>query len=690
MLAAQVLGDMNFVCEEADDGREALRRIEDNPPDLVILDLEMPGLDGFDTCRAIRAAESTSELPILVATGLTDGDTIDLAYDAGATHFLKKPIDFSILRHHVKFVLRAHDTFSDLSHTLANLEASDQRLEAAQRLARLGHWEWSPEVNEMLWSNETFRILGRDLLADPQTLDAFLESVHTDDRAKVEKRIRNSTVEGGAWNLDHRIVTSDGEIRVVQQHAIVSTGLTGACVSGTIQDITERRRAEEQIDFLAHYDTLTALPNRKRFCEQLDRALVLADQHDESVGIIQIDLDRFERINDTLGRDVGDDLLRAVARRLQTSVRSTDLVAQTDDDATAVSSLGGDEFSVIMSPVRAPEDLRHVARRIVDAFRLPFTVAGHEIQMSASIGVAIAPMDGGDTLELLRSASTATHHAKAHGGGTYRFFSASMNDQAVRRMKIEMELTAAAERGELRLVYQPQWCARTGEVTGMEALLRWTSEKLGEISPGEFIPVAESTNLIDRVGEWVFSEVCRQIQTWQRDGLELVPVAVNFSSRQLRTTRLAKLLTRIMEIFEVDPRLIEIEMTESAVVGNLEEVLAVLDSLKATGVRIALDDFGTGYSSISHLARFPIDVLKIDQSFVLQIDEDEQVSTLVSALIAMAKRLSLSVVAEGVETDSQASFLRSEGCDVLQGFYLSRPLEVDAASHLLRSAFSND
>jgi len=485
-------------------------------------------------------------------------------------------------------------------------------------------------------------------------------------------------------------VTSDGEIRVVQQHAIVSTGLTGACVSGTIQDITERRRAEEQIDFLAHYDTLTALPNRKRFCEQLDRALVLADQHDESVGIIQIDLDRFERINDTLGRDVGDELLRAVARRLQTSVRSTDVVAQTDDDATAVSSLGGDEFSVIMSPVRASEDLRHVARRIVDAFRLPFTVAGHEIQMSASIGVAIAPMDGGDTLELLRSASTATHHAKAHGGGTYRFFSASMNDQAVRRMKIEMELTAAAERGELRLVYQPQWCAQTGEVTGMEALLRWTSEKLGEISPGEFIPVAESTNLIDRVGEWVFSEVCRQIQTWQRDGLELVPVAVNFSSRQLRTTRLAKLLTRIMEIFEVDPRLIEIEMTESAVVGNLEDVLAVLDSLKDTGVRIALDDFGTGYSSISHLARFPIDVLKIDQSFVLQIDEDEQVSTLVSALIAMAKRLSLSVVAEGVETDSQANFLRSEGCDILQGFYLSRPLEVDAASHLLRSAFSND
>jgi EAL domain-containing protein (putative c-di-GMP-specific phosphodiesterase class I) len=293
------------------------------------------------------------------------------------------------------------------------------------------------------------------------------------------------------------------------------------------------------------------------------------------------------------------------------------------------------------------------------------------------------PVDGGDAEELLRNAGTAITNAKRDGGGTYHFFDASMNERASRIMQIEMGLQSAVELGEFRLVYQPQFDAQTERVTGMEALLRWRSDELGDVSPGEFIPVAESANLIHRIGEWVFEESCRQLQHWQRQGLVLVPLAINFSSRQLRDTTVAEQVTRVMQEYEVDPSLIEVEMTESAFVGNIGKVMDVLRSLKAAGVRIALDDFGTGYSSISHLAHFPIDVLKVDQSFIFRVVEDEQISTPVSALIAMARRLGLTVVAEGVETEGQADFLRGEGCHILQGFALPRPLEVDDATELL-------
>jgi diguanylate cyclase (GGDEF)-like protein len=619
---------------------------------------------------------------VLIATGLTDSETIERAYEVGATDYLKKPIDLSILRHHVRFVMRAYDAFTELRTTLSELEASDRRLEGAQRLAHLGHWEWGVEADEMLWSDETFRILGLEPHAEPPTLDAFLQKIHPEEREAIEKLLRSSALENEAWSLDHRIQTQRGETRIVQQHAMVTTGATGVCISGTIQDITERRRAEEQIEYLAHFDSLTALPNRKLLCERLDRLVTRAAHDKEVVGVIRLNLDRFKRVNDTLGQGIGDKLLRSVARRLQNCVRATDLVEQAGSDTT-VSSLGGDEFSVILTQVRSSKDLSFVSRRILDSFRVPFAIDGQEIETSASLGIAMFPGKGDDAEKLIRSAGTAMTYAKQQGGGAFHFFSAEMNERAARQMQIEMGLQSAVERGELRLAYQPQWDAETRQLIGMEALVRWRSEELGEVSPGEFIPVAENANLIQRLGEWVFEEACRQLQEWQRKGFEPVPVAINFSSRQLHTTEVARQVTRVMQNFEVEPRLIEIEMTESAFFGDLDEVMEVLNALKATGVRIALDDFGTGYSSISHLARFPIDVLKIDQSFVRRIEEDDQIATLVSALVAMARRLSLSVVAEGVETEEQASFLLAEGCDVFQGYLLARPLDVEAVADLL-------
>ncbi len=687
LLALRALSEMGFKTEEAADGHEALDCIEAAVPDLVLLDLDMPGLDGFETCESIRASERTRELPVLIATGLTDGATIDRAYEVGATDFLKKPLDLSILRHHVRFVLRAHAAFNDLRETLSELEASDRRLEGAQKLAHVGHWEWQPDANDMLWSAETFRILGIEPHAEPPTLDAFLRAVHPEDRAEVERLMRRSAVEQQAWNSVHRVRTRKNDIRIVHQHATVSISDTDRCVAGTVQDVTERKRAQDQMEFLAHYDGLTALPNRKLLRERLDRLVARARRDNQVLGVIRLDLDRFKRVNDTLGHNVGDELLRAVARHLQRCVRTTDPVARSEEEEVGtVSSLGGDEFSIVLTHVRSADDLSYVSQRILDSFRLPFESHGHQIEMTASLGVALFPGDGDDTEKLLRSAGAALNHAKQAGGAAFHFFDNSMNELADRRMQIEMGLGSAVERGELRLVYQPKWDATTRRVTGMEVLLRWRSDELGDVSPSEFIPIAENANLIQRLGEWVFEQACQQLQNWREEGLALVPLAVNFSSRQLNTPAVAILVTRIMQNSEVDPALMEIEMTESAFVGNADEVLAVLNSLKETGVRIALDDFGTGYSSISHLARFPIDVLKIDRSFVSKIGEDNrQSSTLVSALIALARRLALTVVAEGVETDMQAAFLRDEGCHTLQGYALAKPLELEEATALLVS-----
>ena len=685
LLALKAMSEMGFRTEEAADGHEALDRIEVAVPDLVLLDLDMPGLNGFETCESIRASERTRELPVLIATGFTDGNTIDRAYEVGATDFLKKPLDLSILRHHVRFVLRAHEAFSELRETLSELEASDRRLEGAQKLAHVGHWEWQPDAAEMLWSAETFRILGLEPHAEQPTFGAFLHAVHPDDRGDVDKLMRRSAFEHEAWSSVHRVLTRQNEIRIVHQHATVSVSGTEWCVAGTVQDITERKRAQDQMEFLVHYDSLTGLPNRKLLRERLDRLVARVRRDNDVLGVIRLDLDRFKRVNDTLGHDVGDELLRAVARHLQRRVRATDPVAGADEEnVSSVASLGGDEFSIVLTHVRSAEDLSYVSQRILDSFRLPFESHGHQIEMSASLGVAMFPGDSDDTEKLLRCAGAALSHAKQAGGATFRFFDNSMNERAERRMQVEMGLRSAVERGELRLVYQPKWDAQTRRVNGMEVLLRWRTDELGDVPPGEFIPIAENANLIQRLGAWVFEQACRQLQVWRQQGLALVPLAVNFSSRQLNTPAVAILVTRLMENAEVDPVLLEIEMTESAFVGEVDEVLEVLNSLKETGVRIALDDFGTGYSSISHLARFPIDVLKIDRSFVSKIgDDNRQSATLVSALIALARRLALTVVAEGVETDMQASFLRDEGCHTLQGFALAKPLELDDATELL-------
>ena len=686
MLVLQALAAIGVETCEAESGEQALSAIQSEPPDLVLLDVDMPGMDGFETCTAIRAGSVGNEIPVMVATGLTDAHTMERAFEVGASDFIKKPIDWQVLQHRVRFLMRAYGAFADLRRTVGDLEQSKQRLGNAQRLARLGDWEWRAETDEMLWSDEAFEILEVEPGPGAASFSAFIGAVHPEDRAEVEAVMSGAVREHKPWVLEHRIETRGGERRIVRQQAETKPGPDGEVefVTGTIQDVTEQRENEERIHFLAHYDRLTSLPNREMLVKHLGRVLGGAARNSNTVALLCLGIDRFERVNDTLGRDVGDEFLRVFARRLEDRVRATDFVAYVGGVGEPISRLGGDQFTIVLDQVRSEEDTAVAARRIMHSIAEPFEAEGHRLAMSASIGIAVFPRDASDVERLLSSAETALHHAKTWEQGPIRFFDTGLNARAARNLALESSLVAAIAADELTLHYQPKFDSSTGRMVGAEALARWHSAELGNVPPGEFIPVAEDVGLIEDLGDWALRRACRQIRSWRDAGFDPVSVAVNVSSLQVRSGRLAATVRQLLEEYEVDPGLIEIEITESALLDGSDAVVAELSELKEFGITITLDDFGTGYSSLSYLTRFPIDVIKLDGSFVSGIVGEASASPIVAAVIALAHRLEMKVVAECVETELQAGYLRVEGCDILQGFLYSRAVAPEEITRLMR------
>jgi len=682
VLAARALGAIGFDVEEVEDGEAALAAVDRERPDLVILDVEMPRLGGLEACEELRRRPASRELPVMIATGMTDADTIDRAFRVGASDFVPKPFDWQLLQHRVRFLMRASTTFEDLRRTLGDLNESRIRLANAQRIAKLGHWEWLPGRSEMLWSEELYRMLGIDRSTGLPTLDTLLDRVHPEDRSSLEKALQSSDDPSDTWTLDHRVLRPDGEIRVVRQRAELERGPDGDPdrICGTIQDITDRRRAEDQIRQLAYYDPLTALPNRRMLEEHLEGVLAGADG--EKIALMIVDLDRFKRVNDTLGYGGGDELLRAVARRLHQCVES---VAGRSGGAGSltIARIGSDEFAVVLDDVRSLEEVATVARKVLESMREPFLIEGKSLVMEASIGTAMHPDDGQDAHALIRNANTAMHHAKEAGRGLHRFFRAAMNERATRNLGIESGLRQAVDRDEFLVYYQPLWDTQSEAIVGLEALVRWPSEEYGLVTPSEFIPLAEESGIIESIGEWVLRATCRQGRAWLEAGFDLPRLSVNVSSLQLREPELFPLVDSILHDTRLPAEHLGVEITESALLADRPAVTANLESLRELGVRVALDDFGTGFSSLSHIVRYPIDTLKIDQSFVRGIGRKGQSGPVISAVVAMAHQLELNVVAEGVETAEQEAFLRREGCDALQGYRLARPMSVAAVTRLL-------
>lgn len=462
------------------------------------------------------------------------------------------------------------------------------------------------------------------------------------------------------------------------EHRVVERTAELAQANSQLQEeVFERIRAEQRIWHIAHHDALTGLPNRALLHDRLDQVLVQAGRNGHRVAVMFVDLDRFKSINDTLGHDVGDELLKSVATRLQDVVRAAD----------TVSRLGGDEFVIVLPDVVLIEDAERVAEKVVDVLAPAVSIHGHELRATPSIGISMFPDDGGDAYTLMKNADTAMYHAKAEGRNNYQFFAARMNERATRFFNIEQRLRVALDEQQFSLHYQPVIDHHTRAACGFEALVRWHDPIHGAVSPADFIPVAEEAGLIIPLGEWVLGEAMRQNREWQQAGLPFLPIAVNLSPRQFRHRGLVDSVRNALRDSGQPAHLLEIEITESALMHDTEEATEKLRELVAMGVRIAIDDFGTGYSSLSHLRRFPVHKLKIDQSFVRDLCSSKDDESIVAAILSLAHNLGLESVAEGVETAAQLELLVRHRCTRFQGYLFSRPLPADKVPALFRQTF---
>ncbi len=671
LLARETLEQAGFTVEEVDDGELALAAFARFQPDIVLLDVMLPGKDGFAVCAEIRECPGGDDTQILMMTGLDDIESIRRAYDVGGTDFITKPINWVILGYRVRYMLRA-------SQAVDSLRQNESRFATAQRIAHIGSWEWNIQKDELYCSEELYRIFTVDAIGFDATYQSFLNSVHPLDREFVSTAIDEALYERKPYNIDHRILLPDGAERIVHAEAEVSRNEDGRPVwmAGIMQDITERKRAEEQIYNLAYFDSLTGLPNRLLFKEHLGHALAHATRTNKVAAILFLDLDRFKQINDTLGHSIGDKLLQRVAECLVICVRKCDTIGRGrgDDLASSVSRLGGDEFTVLLTDIDTVQEAARVALRIINTVSQPFNLDGHEVIITTSIGISLYPDDGKDVVTLIKNADTAMYHAKDQGRNNFQFYNQSMNSTAYERLVLENHLRKALEREEFVLYYQPQFDIATAEILGVEALIRWRHPDLGMVSPAVFIPLAEETGLIIQIDEWVLKTACAQNKAWQEAGLPPIIMAVNLSGQNFIRKNLLGIIARIIDDTRLDPHYLELELTESVLMKNARETATTLRVLKDMGLHISIDDFGTGYSSLSYLKRFPLDTLKIDQSFIREVTSDPDNAAITTAIIAMAHSLKLRVVAEGVETEEQLAFLRDHGCQAMQGFLYSRPL----------------
>lgn len=570
LLTRQCLEAEDMVVVEAADGPEALDVFIRERPDLVFLDVEMPGMTGLEVCKRLRQMPQGESIPIMIVTGSDDRKSIDQGFEAGATQYKTKPVNWSLLGRDVQYMLRASDAFNAL------------------------------------------------------------------------------------------------------------------------------KRQEDRLRYLAYYDPLTSLPNRRSFNEQLNRILKRCRRHKTSAALLFIDLDHFKRINDSIGHGRGDRLLVEIAKRLTVELREDDAInyysdnsAEEDqmDSATEIARLGGDEFTVVLSDINDVMQVERVAKRILNTLSEPIALQSHNPVVTPSVGIAIFPQDGEDPDTLVRNADTAMYAAKAQGRACYRFYDEAMNALAVEQLKMEEELRDAMSNHELELRYQPQVDTTSGEVVSMEALVRWKHPTRGMVSPLAFIPVAERTGQIIELGEWVMGEVARHCQYWDSMGLKAFRVCINISPLQFNQSDLPESIGKFLQRSGMDPKRLELELTESAIMTDAQTNIEKLQQLKSLGLELAVDDFGTGYSSLSYLKRFPIDTLKIDQSFVADLDSPDG-GAIVDAIIALSKTLNLRVIAEGIEEKEQLDYLVQRGCDLLQGYYFSRPIYPEDVPDMLRQNFA--
>jgi diguanylate cyclase (GGDEF)-like protein len=657
IITSQALKASGFLVDEATSGEQALEKISQSTPDLVLLDAVMEGLDGFATCRLMKSAVNMADVPIIMATGLGDMDSINLAFQAGANDFVIKPLNYPILVHRLWFTIRS-------SQNTFELRTSKIQLSAAQRIARLGYWTWNPDSKQFLISEYLADMCGIPLQAFNQTLEAYINLVHPEDRDLVRNsfnNLRNGSVE---YRLQ---ASAPFPIFVLQEIEAVTDDIQGI-FTGTVQDITQKKQAEWQMHQLAYFDTLTGLANRASYHRRIEDFIRLAKRHNGHFAFLFIDLDDFKTINDSFGHDVGDEFLKAIAERLKLVVRDIDFAAR----------LGGDEFCIILDGIADKARAGEIADRCLQKVNQPLELKHHQIKPNASIGIAFYPGDGVDEIELMKAADDAMYAAKKIGKQRYVFYSEEMSSQA--RLETEQMLRDAFELEQFVLHYQPQISMETGRMIAMEALVRWQHPEKGMIPPNDFIPIIETMGLIKELGIWVLQKVCRQILQWRQEGLPFLQVAVNIAPSHFQDPLLLVTIQELLQETGIPSHYLELEVTESAIqtAGSLD----VFGQLRALGIKIALDDFGTGYSCLASLKQLPLDYLKIDKMFVDDVFFNTHTALLLGTIIDLADALGYIVVAEGVESKDQAILMQGLGCHILQGYLFSRPVSSDRIPYL--------
>ncbi len=564
---------------------------------------------------------------------------------------------------------------TDEQRILASLRRSEETLAMAQAAAHLGSWTHDLLTGAVTWSNELFALCGLERGSREPTPGLLWRFIHPDDRLALEAALELARQESRPFVVDTRLVRADGHERWVQHRGLYGYGDDGAAIQlvGTVLDITARKRAEAHLAYQSNYDELTGLPNRKLLADRLQQAIVQAQHNGTAVALLYLDLDRFKTINDTLGHHVGDEFLRLVAPRLTGSLGDADTVARA----------GGDEFIIVLPEIGSIREAGRVAERVIEAFARPVSVRGRELYSSASVGISIFPDDGATPEELIRSADAALFRAKAGGNGTFRFYAAATHALAVDRLELEHGLRRAYERNEFVMHYQPI-VDRFERPVGVEALLRWEHPVLGTVAPDRFIPLCEEIGLIVPLGRWVIRTALAQLAAWDAAGLPNLRMALNISGRQVLDPELATSLRDAIEATGLAPRRIELEITESVVMGDVPGARRVIAGLKELGVGVSLDDFGTGYSALSYLKHFSVDALKIDRTFVRDLPHDRGDAAIVSAVVALGHAMGLGVVAEGVETPEQAALVRRLGCDEMQGYHFAKPLPPAELERVVR------
>jgi PAS domain S-box-containing protein len=651
-------------------------------------------MDGFEACALIREMPHGQYVPILMMTGLDDVESINRAYDVGATDFLSKPINFGVLPHRVHYMLRAKQTADEL-------RSSQVRLATAQRIAKIAYWQWECDSNLLSCSDDIERLTGTPLPQFATSPRDFSGFVHPDDRKLFEDIISRAIRTQQTCSVEHRVLRPDGSHGVIHQeinvYAHQEEGVSS--VLGTMQDISERKRSEERIRYLAYYDSVTGLPNRSLLKEHIGAALRQAQRHHRAAAVLFLDLDNFKRVNDTFGHSAGDSVLQEVATRLSHCTRDSDFLARESDETSSeptawmsgntVARLGGDEFVILLTEMRTPEDAAISARRINKALGSPFTVKDVEVHLGCSVGISTFPEDGNDTETLLKHADAAMYHAKMKGKGRYQFYTNAINARALERLAMENSLRKALQNDQFFLEYQPQFCLRTGALIGAEALIRWNNPDLGVVYPDDFISVAEEIGFIGQLGGWVLETACKQVRHWQKAGKPHLRVSVNLSATQFAQQGYSNSVARSLCDSGLDASCLELEITESILMDHADSNIRILNELKALGVRISIDDFGTEYSSLMYLKRFSLDAIKIDRSFVRDITKNPGDASIVAAAINLGHSLKMSVVAEGVEEQAQLEFLRENHCDEVQGNLLSAARSVEDFSNGMNVNISN-